>query len=244
MDLAAGRDHSKEVQEGEESVGEQLMIMKGAEGSVGPGEKVGLQHHGSGEDTRLRLGMAEGGERSMKLDVVEGAAGHTDIDEDVKAQCQESEVESDFSQTPSLELSTGMEEGGKSQGVKVAGEQRQPVVGSVRVSGLSLHPVTWRGQRWLSSAEVSLLNPAWRGWDLLERTLAKRGLSFLTGLLEESKEEQLWEDMVEAGVGGLVGRDGRPVEQLVMFRVEDLEEILVSLGLSLEEGKRVALGNM
>ena len=160
-----------------------------------------------------------------------GIVGRSDIDEEEKAQCHDSGEESQLCLTPPL-------------GVKVTGEQKKAMVGSVRVSGLSLHPVTWRGQRWLSSAEVSLLQPAWRGWDLLERTLAKRGITFLTGRLKESEEEELWEDMVDVGVGGLVGRDGCPVEQLLMFRVGDLDEILVSMGLSLEEGERAALRNM
>ena len=34
-------------------------------------------------------------------------------------------------------------------------------------SGQTLHPVTWQGECWVTSAEVSSLNPLWHGYDLL-----------------------------------------------------------------------------
>ena len=62
--------------------------MKAAEVSLGPGEKGGLPHRDSKEDTRLRmaplLDLAAGGDQSMGLDVEKRAAGGFDIGEEIK----------------------------------------------------------------------------------------------------------------------------------------------------------------
>ena len=64
-------------------------LMKAAEVSLGPGEKGGLPHRDSKEDTRLRmaplLDLAAGGDQSMGLDVEKRAAGGFDIGEEKSA---------------------------------------------------------------------------------------------------------------------------------------------------------------
>ena len=43
-------------------------------------------------------------------------------------------------------------------------------------SGQTLHPVTWHGDCWVTSAEISSLNPHWRGYDLLTSMMQRKKL--------------------------------------------------------------------
>jgi hypothetical protein len=105
----------------------------------------------------------------------------------------------------------------------------------------ALHPVAWRGEAWVASAEVSGLHPKWRGYDLLASVLARRNVSFEVESLVAAEEVELWVELEAAGVGGLVGRDGAPVARLAMYRMADLPAILAALHLPLDKEDLSAL---
>ena len=57
-------------------------------------------------------------------------------------------------------------------------EDTDATVTSVSLTtGATLHRVKWRGDFWVTSAEVSRLVPQWRGHDLLHIMLTKKKLA-------------------------------------------------------------------
>ena len=105
----------------------------------------------------------------------------------------------------------------------------------LQLSGLPVHLVTMKDDRWVSSAEISLLQASWRGWDLLQQILAKRRKMEHFQQERVWRHEKLWSLLEEAGVGGLVDKEGGHKEELVMFRLQDLPNILDIIGVRLED---------
>ena len=70
---------------------------------------------------------------------------------------------------------------------------------------------------------------------MLERSLAK--LRKLEPFQQERvrRQDKLWSLLEEAGVGGLVDKKGGQKEELVMYRLQDLPNILDIIGVRLEE---------
>ena len=94
--------------------------------------------------------------------------------------------------------------------VEVEGQSEQPLVRRLELSSCLLHLVSWKSDTWVTSAEVSLLQGSWKGYNLLEWVLGRRaGASFHMERLVEAEDEEVWEGLVEAGVGGLVDRNGQ-----------------------------------
>ena len=105
----------------------------------------------------------------------------------------------------------------------------------LQLSGIPVHIVNRKDDMWVSSAEISLLQPGWRGWDVLERSLAKRNKVEPFQQEKVGRQEKLWSLLEEAGVGGLVDKEGGQKEEIVMYRLQDLPDILDIIGVRLEE---------
>lgn len=112
------------------------------------------------------------------------------------------------------------------------------------LSSGTVHLVTWRGGTWLTSAAVAALHGGWRGYDLLASVLARRGAVFDSQVLVAVEEEELWGELVEQEVEGLVNRRGEAVEQLEMYRFVDLVNILATINVSLESTDLAAIKAM
>ena len=126
--------------------------------------------------------------------------------------------------------------------VEVEGQSEQPLVRRLELSSCLLHLVSWKSDTWVTSAEVSLLHGSWKGYDLLERVLGKKtGDSFPRERIVEGKQEEVWEGLVEAGVGGLVDRNGQPKEHVSLYRLGDLLDILAILKVELREEDKAAI---
>ena len=108
-------------------------------------------------------------------------------------------------------------------------------VQSLQLSRCRLHLITWRDTTWVTSTEASLLVPVWRGWDLLAQVLVRRKSDHTPEHLRAREEQTLWQRLGQSGVKGLVGRNGKEVDQLAMYRVEELPAILDVLQVKVEE---------
>ena len=156
-------------------------------------------------------------DKLLKLEVqdtaVQGPATVTFLDPGVMEQKQQSDVHKER---------------------KDAVEEIQSLVTRIQLSTSVLHLITWKDETWVISNEVSRLQLAWRGYDLVATVLAKRSNTvFKVENLTARKEELLWRKLVSAEVGGLVGRGDDPVDQLSMYRLADLLDILDTLHIEL-----------
>ena len=91
---------------------------------------------------------------------------------------------------------------------------------------------------------MAALHGGWRGYDLLASVLARRGAVFDTQVLVAVEEEELWGELVEQEVEGLVNRRGEAVEQLEMYRFVDLVNILATINVTLESTDLAAIKAM
>ena len=89
----------------------------------------------------------------------------------------------------------------------------------LQLSSIPVHIVTRKDDTWVSSAEISLLQPGWRAWDLLERSL-KRKKREPFQQERVGRQEELWSLLEEAGLGGLVDKEGGQKEEIVMYTVQ------------------------
>ena len=112
------------------------------------------------------------------------------------------------------------------------------------LSSGTVHLVTWHGGTWVTSATVAALHGGWRGYDLLASVLGRRGAVFDTQQLVAVEEEELWGDLVEQEVEGLVNRRGEAVEQLDMYRFVDLVNILATINVTFESTDLAAIQAM
>jgi len=94
-------------------------------------------------------------------------------------------------------------------------------------SGQTLHPVTWQGECWVTSAEVSSLNPLWHGYDLLLLQRKKVDGKVQCLQISASTEEHLFQEMIVEGVGGLLNKkSGKLLDSVILYKLADLETIM------------------
>jgi len=113
-------------------------------------------------------------------------------------------------------------------GVSESGEI--PTVSKLSLStGHTLHPVIWQGDCWITSAEVSSLNPDWHGYDLLSMLHRKKLEGEVQSLqISADTEEYLFQEMILEGVGGLLNKkSGKTIMRVVHINIghEDLAKI-------------------
>ena len=99
-------------------------------------------------------------------------------------------------------------------------------VSRLKLSHDLIHLVTWKEHIYVISAEISKLKPVWRGHDCLNTFLKYKFVNFQTETIVAAEEEELWQELVMAEVGGLLDRKGKLVSTLSLYRFVDLMEIL------------------
>ena len=115
----------------------------------------------------------------------------------------------------------------------IAGAWKGRLVSRLQLSHGVIHLVTWKEHIYVISAEISKLKPVWRGHDCLNTFLKYKFVNFQTETIVAAEEEELWQELVMAEVGGLLDRKGKLVSTLSLYRFVDLMEILEILNIDL-----------
>jgi len=95
-------------------------------------------------------------------------------------------------------------------------------------TGDLLHVMKWKGQSWVTSAEISSLVPQWRGYDLLNIMLARKKLAhkFDCVKLHACKDEGLFQLMIVEEVSGLHNKSGKLMQSVFLYKLSDLMNLL------------------
>ena len=115
----------------------------------------------------------------------------------------------------------------------ITGAWKGRLVSRLQLSHGVIHLVTWKEHIYVISAEISKLKPVWRGHDCLNTFLKYKFVNFQTETIVAAEEEELWQELVMAEVGGLLDRKGKLVSTLSLYRFVDLMEILEILNIDL-----------
>ena len=89
-----------------------------------------------------------------------------------------------------------------------------------------IHLVKDGGVSWLTSAEVSSLVREWRGWDLLDSRLRSKHLQIDKVVVANGDAK--WDILVKGEVEGLKDKDGKLKDEVSLYRVDSLPQVMTS----------------
>ena len=198
----------------------------------GEGDRMEIS---TGRDDKVEISCAMDNriETSSRMNKVEKSS---DIDK-VEISCEEMDVEV-MTVPDNVDVKEGqvvydskMEE---SSDGDIAGAWKGRFVSRLHLSHGVIHLLTWKKLIWVISAEISNLKPMWRGHDCLNTFLKYKPVNFQMETLVAAEEEETWQELVMAEVGGLLDRKGKLVSTLSLYRFGDFMEILKMLHVDLD----------
>ena len=166
----------------------------------GEGDRMEIS---TGRDDKVEISCAMDNriETSSRMNKVEKSS---DIDK-VEISCEEMDVEV-MTVPDNVEVKEGqvvydskMEE---SSDGDIAGGWKGRFVSRLHLSHGVIHLLTWKKLIWVISAEICNLKPMWRGHDCLNTFLKYKPVNFQMETLVAAEEEETWQELVMAEVGG------------------------------------------